>query len=77
MKADLERVKVLAEIWKPEQVLAWAFAAYGDSVAIATGFGVEGCVVDLAQGQSVWHHGVAVWVTVGQDVRGVELGWVA
>ena len=49
MKADLERVKVLAEIWKPEQVLAWAFAAYGDNVAIATGFGVEGMVLlDIA-----------------------------
>jgi phosphoadenosine phosphosulfate reductase len=49
VKADLERIKVLAENWKPEQVLAWAFAAYGDNVAIATGFGVEGMVLlDIA-----------------------------
>lgn len=49
MKADLERVKVLAESWKPEQVLAWAFATYGNNVAVATGLGVEGMVlVDIA-----------------------------
>ena len=49
MKADLERVKVLAESWKPEQVLAWAFATFGDNVEIATGFGVEGmALVDIA-----------------------------
>jgi phosphoadenosine phosphosulfate reductase len=49
VKADLERIKVLADSWKPEQVLAWAFAAYGDNVAIATGFGVEGMVLlDIA-----------------------------
>ncbi len=49
MKADLERIKVLAESWKPEQVLAWAFGTYGENVAIATGFGVEGMVLlDIA-----------------------------
>ncbi len=49
MKADLERVKVLAENWKPEQMLAWAFATYGDNVAVATGLGIEGMVlVDIA-----------------------------
>ena len=49
MKADLEQVKVLAERWKPEQVLAWAFATYGDNIAMATGFGVEGmALLDIA-----------------------------
>lgn len=54
MKADLERVdlehvKLLAESWKPEEVLAWAFSTYGDNVAVATGFGVEGMtLLDIA-----------------------------
>lgn len=49
MKADLERIKVLAENWKPEQVLAWAFTTYGEDVAVATGLGVEGMVLlDIA-----------------------------
>ncbi|HEY7354426.1 MAG TPA: phosphoadenylyl-sulfate reductase [Terriglobales bacterium] len=49
MKADLERVKVLAETWKPEEVLAWAFSTYGDRVALATGMGVEGmALLDIA-----------------------------
>jgi phosphoadenosine phosphosulfate reductase len=49
VKADLEQVKVLAERWKPEQVLAWAFQTYGDNIAMATGFGVEGmALLDIA-----------------------------
>jgi phosphoadenosine phosphosulfate reductase len=51
VKADLEQVKVLAERWKPEQVLGWAFATYGDNIAMATGFGVEGmALLDIAFG---------------------------
>ena len=51
MRADLERMKVLAENWKPEEVLAWAFSAYGDDVALATGMGVEGmALLDMAYG---------------------------
>jgi phosphoadenosine phosphosulfate reductase len=42
VKADLERIKVVAESWNPEQVLAWAFANYGENIELATGFGVEG-----------------------------------
>jgi phosphoadenosine phosphosulfate reductase len=46
---DLERVKVLAENWKPEDVLAWAFSTYGDNVELATGMGVEGmALLDMA-----------------------------
>jgi len=49
VRADLERVKILAESWKPEQVLSWAFATYGEDVAIATGLGVEGmALLDIA-----------------------------
>ncbi len=49
MRPDLERVKILAESWKPEQVLSWAFTTYGDDVAIATGLGVEGMAwLDIA-----------------------------
>ena len=49
MKADWERVKILAESWKPEQLVAWAVATFGDDVEIATGFGVEGmALVDIA-----------------------------
>jgi hypothetical protein len=39
--------------------------------------GVVGGVADFAHGLSVWHQGIAVWVVVGQDVCGVEQGWVA
>jgi phosphoadenosine phosphosulfate reductase len=49
VKTDLERAKILAESWKAEQVLSWAFATYGDEVAIATGMGIEGMVLlDMA-----------------------------
>ena len=49
MKADLERVQILAESWTPQQLLSWAFATYGDKVEIATGMGVEGMVLtDMA-----------------------------
>jgi phosphoadenosine phosphosulfate reductase len=49
VKTDLEHVKVVAENWRAEHVLSWAFATYGDEVAIATGMGVEGMVLlDLA-----------------------------
>jgi phosphoadenosine phosphosulfate reductase len=49
VRADLERAKIVAEGWKPEQVLSWAFATYGENIALATGMGVEGMVlVDMA-----------------------------
>jgi len=48
-KTSLDQIGVSAESWKPEQVLAWAFATYGENVAIATGFGVEGmALLDIA-----------------------------
>jgi len=49
VKVAFDRVKILAESWKPEQVLSWAFATYGDDLAIATGMGVEGmAMLDIA-----------------------------
>jgi len=49
VRADFERVKVLAESWKPEAILDWAFSTYGDEVALATGMGVEGmALLDMA-----------------------------
>jgi phosphoadenosine phosphosulfate reductase len=49
VKADFERVKILAESWTTEQALSWAFATYGDDLAIATGMGVEGmALLDIA-----------------------------
>lgn len=49
MKIDLEQTRILAEAWQPEQVLSWAFATYGDRVALATGMGVEGmAMLDMA-----------------------------
>ena len=49
MRADLERMKVLAEGWKPQEVLAWAFSTYGNDVGLATGMGVEGmALLDMA-----------------------------
>jgi phosphoadenosine phosphosulfate reductase len=44
-----ELIPAGAETWGPEEVLSWAFATYGNDVAIASGFGVEGMVLlDLA-----------------------------
>ena len=49
MRADFDRVKLVAESWKPEEILSWAFSTYGDNVALATGMGVEGmALLDIA-----------------------------
>jgi phosphoadenosine phosphosulfate reductase len=49
VKTDFDRVKLVAESWKAEQILSWAFATYGGNVAIATGMGAEGMVLlDIA-----------------------------
>lgn len=49
MKVDFQRVQVIAESWKPEEVLAWAFSTYGDDIELATGMGVEGmALLDIA-----------------------------
>lgn len=49
MKTDFDRVKLVAESWRADRVLSWAFATYGEDVAIATGMGAEGMVLlDIA-----------------------------
>jgi phosphoadenosine phosphosulfate reductase len=49
VREQLELVQTQAESWKPEEVLSWAFSTYGNRVAIASGFGIEGMVLlDLA-----------------------------
>jgi phosphoadenosine phosphosulfate reductase len=61
VKTDFERVQVVGENWMPEQLLSWAFATYGDKVALATGMGVEGMVLtDMA-----WRINPAVHVFTG------------
>jgi phosphoadenosine phosphosulfate reductase len=49
VREQLERVQDLAESWKPEEVLRWAFATFGNDVAMASAFGVEGvALIDVA-----------------------------
>ncbi|HUK47323.1 MAG TPA: phosphoadenylyl-sulfate reductase [Terriglobales bacterium] len=49
MKVDFESVKLVAESWGPEEILAWAFSTFGEDVALATGMGVEGmALLDIA-----------------------------
>jgi phosphoadenosine phosphosulfate reductase len=49
VKTDFDRLKLVAESWKAEQILSWAFATYGEDVAIATGMGAESMVLlDIA-----------------------------
>jgi phosphoadenosine phosphosulfate reductase len=48
-KASLSDLQIAAEKWKPEETLHWAFKNFGEDVAMATGFGVEGMVLlDIA-----------------------------
>ena len=49
MKEEVGELQIVAETWKPERVLAWAFETFGESVAISSAFGVEGMVlIDIA-----------------------------
>jgi phosphoadenosine phosphosulfate reductase len=46
MTADeARRTGLLAESWPAEEVLAWAAEQFAPRVTLATGFGVEGCVI--------------------------------
>jgi phosphoadenosine phosphosulfate reductase len=48
MKAEVERIHHLAEQWSPQDVLRWAFANFGQRVAMASGFGAEGvALIDI------------------------------
>jgi len=44
-----QQAQSLAESWSPQRVLEWAFANYGEYIAIASGMGAEGMVlIDMA-----------------------------
>lgn len=45
---DVRRMGLIAESWPAEEVLAWGAQEFGPRITLATGFGVEGCVlIDL------------------------------
>ena len=49
MNQEFGRIQEVAEAWRPERVLAWAFETFGNTVAISSAFGAEGMVlIDLA-----------------------------
>ena len=49
MKAEVEKIHLLAEQWSADDVLRWAFVTFGNRVEIASGFGVEGmALIDIA-----------------------------
>jgi phosphoadenosine phosphosulfate reductase len=49
MKDEVARIYQLVEHWSAEDLLRWAFATFGDSVEIASGFGAEGvALIDIA-----------------------------
>ena len=49
MKEQIEELQFVAEAWKPERVLEWAFERFGDTVAISSAFGAEGmALIDIA-----------------------------
>lgn len=46
---QIDPVKLAAETWSPERILAWAFENFGGEVAISSAFGMEGMVlIDMA-----------------------------
>ena len=45
---DARRTGLIAESWPAEEVLAWGAERFAPRITLATGFGVEGCVlIDL------------------------------
>jgi phosphoadenosine phosphosulfate reductase len=49
MKEVVGKLQAVAESWRPERVLEWAFDTFGARVAISSAFGVEGvAVIDMA-----------------------------
>ena len=48
-RARVDQIKLSAESWDAEQILAWAFESFGGRVAISSAFGAEGMVlIDMA-----------------------------
>jgi phosphoadenosine phosphosulfate reductase len=49
VRKEIAKLQSTAESWSPQRVLAWAFGAFGDRVAISSAFGPEGMVlIDMA-----------------------------
>src|SRR6267154_4293282 len=49
MKEEVAEIQIAAETWRPERVLDWAFATFGNTVAISSAFGAEGmALIDIA-----------------------------
>ena len=49
MKEEVGEIQIAAETWRPERVLEWAFARFGNTVAISSAFGAEGmALIDIA-----------------------------
>jgi phosphoadenosine phosphosulfate reductase len=49
MKEEVAEIRTAAETWRPERVLEWAFATFGNAVAISSAFGAEGmALIDIA-----------------------------
>ena len=49
MKEVIKKLQATVETWRPERILAWAFATFGEAVAISSAFGVEGmALIDMA-----------------------------
>jgi phosphoadenosine phosphosulfate reductase len=49
MQSEVDRIQKVVESWSPEDLLRWSFAAFGNQIAIASAFGVEGMVlIDIA-----------------------------
>jgi phosphoadenosine phosphosulfate reductase len=49
MNDEIAAVQSISEAWSASRVLSWAFAAYGDRVAISSAFGAEGmALIDMA-----------------------------
>ncbi|MGB2606836.1 MAG: phosphoadenylyl-sulfate reductase, partial [Candidatus Sulfotelmatobacter sp.] len=49
IKEEVMALQIVAEAWKPERILAWAFETFAEAVAISSAFGVEGMVlIDMA-----------------------------
>ncbi len=44
-RLDFSAVSLEMEPWSPQEILTWAVDTYGKKLAMATAFGVEGCVL--------------------------------
>ncbi len=51
-REEIANLRIAAESWRPERILAWAFDTFRETVAISSAFGVEGmALIDMASRQ--------------------------